>query len=35
VDISEDTVLRELKGLIDAKIIKKVGKTKSARYELE
>ena len=33
-DISDDTVLRELKGLIEYGIIKKVGKTKSSRYEL-
>lgn len=32
-NISEDTVLRELKGLIDNGIISKKGKTKSARYE--
>ena len=32
-EISEDTVLRELKGLIDNGIITKTGKTKSARYE--
>lgn len=32
-DISEDTVLREIKGLIDNGIITKTGKTKSARYE--
>ena len=32
-DISEDTVLRELKGLIDNGVISKAGKTKSARYE--
>ena len=32
--ISDDTVLRELHGLLDAKIIVKKGKTKSARYEL-
>lgn len=30
--VSEDTVLNELKSLIKAKIIKKVGKTKAARY---
>ena len=33
-DISEDTVLRELKGLIEAGVIEKKGKTKSARYVL-
>jgi Fic family protein len=32
-NISEDTVLRELKGLIDNNIITKKGKTKLARYE--
>lgn len=30
--VSEDTILRDLKGLIDKKIIKKEGSTKSARY---
>ncbi|MBP6882269.1 MAG: Fic family protein [Candidatus Levybacteria bacterium] len=30
--VSEDTVLNELKSLIASKIIKKVGKTKAARY---
>lgn len=34
-DISDDTVLRELKGLLDAKIITKSGSTKSARYVME
>ncbi len=34
-DISEDTVLRELKGLLDEDIVVKKGKTKSARYELK
>lgn len=34
-DISEDTVLRDLKELIDQKIVVKKGKTKSSRYELE
>ncbi len=34
-DISEDTVLRELKGLIENNIIVKKGKTKSARYEFK
>lgn len=33
--ISEDTVLRELKELVDKHIIIKVGKTKSSRYELK
>lgn len=33
-DISEDTVLRELKKLVDEGIIVKRGKTKSSRYEL-
>lgn len=33
-DVSDDTVLRELKGLIDNDIIVKKGKTKSARYEI-
>ncbi len=31
-DYSEDTVLRDLKELIDNNIIKKIGKTKGARY---
>lgn len=31
-DVSEDTVLRDIKDLIDQGIIKKVGKTKAARY---
>ena len=31
-EISEDTVLRDLKELLDSGIIKKVGKTKAARY---
>lgn len=30
--VSEDTILRELKDLVKKKIIKKVGKTKAARY---
>ncbi len=30
--VSEDTVLRDLKDLIDKKIVKKKGKTKAARY---
>lgn len=33
-DISEDTVLRDLKDLMDKKLIKKVGRTKAARYVL-
>lgn len=31
-DVSEDTVLRDLKELVDQGIVKKVGKTKAARY---
>lgn len=31
-DVSEDTILRDLKELVDANILKKVGKTKAARY---
>ncbi len=34
-NISDDTVLRELKGLIDSNVVAKKGKTKSARYELK
>jgi len=33
-DVSEDTVLRDLKYLMDKGLIKKVGKTKAARYIL-
>ncbi|GIW69823.1 MAG: hypothetical protein KatS3mg101_0570 [Patescibacteria group bacterium] len=33
-DISEDTVLRDLKSLMDSGIVKKMGSTKSSRYEL-
>lgn len=33
-DVSEDTVLRDLKVLIDMDIVQKVGSTKSSRYEL-
>lgn len=33
-DVSEDTILRDLQELIDKGIIKKVGKTKGARYEM-
>lgn len=31
-DVSEDTVLREIKFLLDKKLIKKIGRTKAARY---
>jgi len=30
--ISEDTILRELKGLIDKRLIEKIGKTKGSYY---
>ncbi|GIW63940.1 MAG: cell division protein Fic [Patescibacteria group bacterium] len=33
-ELSEDTVLREVKDLIDKGVLKKVGRTKSARYVL-
>lgn len=33
--VSEDTVLRDLKDLMDKKIVKKKGKTKAARYEIK
>ena len=33
-NVSDDTVLREIKGLLDSEIIIKKGRTKSARYEL-
>lgn len=33
-DVSEDTVVLDLKPLIEAGIIKKIGKTKGARYEM-
>jgi Fic family protein len=33
--VSEDTVLRDLKDLMNKKIIKKKGKTKAARYEIK
>ncbi|GIW62269.1 MAG: cell division protein Fic [Patescibacteria group bacterium] len=33
-DLSEDTVLREVKDLIDKGVLKKIGRTKSARYVL-
>jgi len=31
-DVSEDTILRDIKELVDSGIVKKVGKTKAARY---
>ena len=34
-DLSEDTVLRDLKKLMDMDIIQKLGSTKSSRYELK
>ena len=34
-DISEDTVLRDLKVLLDMEIVQKMGSTKSSRYELK
>lgn len=34
-DVSEDTVLRDLKTLIDIDIVQKTGSTKSSRYELK
>jgi len=34
-DISEDTVLRDLKVLLDMDIVQKIGSTKSSRYELK
>lgn len=34
-DISEDTILRDLKVLVDMDIIQKLGSTKSSRYELK
>lgn len=34
-DISEDTVLRDLKTLTDMEIVQKMGSTKSSRYELK
>jgi len=34
-NISEDTVLRELKKLLEKDLIVKKGKTKSSRYELK
>lgn len=33
-DVSDDTLLRDLNELIDKKLVKKVGKTKAARYVL-
>lgn len=33
-DLSEDTVLRDIKDLIEKGVLKKIGKTKSARYVL-
>ncbi len=33
-DVSEDTILRDVSDLIDKGIVKKVGKTKAARYEM-
>ena len=33
-DVSDDTILRDLKDLIDKNLVKKRGKTKAARYEL-
>jgi len=33
-DVSEDSVLRDLKALMDKDIVVKKGKTKSSRYEL-
>jgi predicted HTH transcriptional regulator len=33
--VSEDTVLRDLKDLLNKKIIRKKGKTKAARYEMK
>ncbi|MCL4397993.1 Fic family protein [Patescibacteria group bacterium] len=33
--VSEDTVLRDLKDLMEKKIVKKKGKTKAARYEMK
>lgn len=34
-DVSEDTVLRDLKVLLDMEIVQKMGSTKSSRYELK
>jgi predicted HTH transcriptional regulator len=33
-DVSEDTILRDLTDLIEKGIVKKVGSTKAARYEM-
>lgn len=33
-DYSEDTILRDLNDLLEKKLVKKIGKTKGARYEL-
>jgi Fic family protein len=33
-DYSEDTILRDLKDLLDKNLVKKIGRTKGARYEL-
>lgn len=33
-DYSEDTILRDLKDLLDKSLVRKIGKTKGARYEL-
>lgn len=34
-DYSEDTILRDLNDLVEKKLIKKIGRTKGARYELQ
>jgi Fic family protein len=34
-DVSEDTVLRDLKTLLDMDIVQKIGSTKSSRYQLK
>lgn len=33
-DVSEDTILRDIKELVEAGIVKKIGKTKAARYTM-
>ncbi|HEC64499.1 MAG TPA: Fic family protein [bacterium] len=33
-DVSDDTILRDLKDLIDKKVVKKGGRTKAAKYQL-
>ena len=33
-DLSEDSILRDIKDLIEKNLVKKIGKTKSARYVL-